>query len=138
MTDAYFIAIVWLLFVAAFGIGYLAKGSLRDYNSIGRVVPPLSTVLIIATVFGSLKTPTLSDAAKASILGFWLTIPPTWFCFEYFCFYRPLYLIEAKKAGVINPEVDGINWEQFKYGQESSAKVWAGVVLFLGALYFRK
>jgi hypothetical protein len=49
-----------------------------------------------------------------TFIGFWAVGPPVWFWFEYFCVYR--------KHG------DPDTLELFKYGQDVSKAIWAGVL----------
>lgn len=98
-------------------------------------VPPISTLLVVVTIAWSvirLRSQSFSRVNRAILLGVWLVAPPVWFSYEYFHLYRPN--ITPKVLPVQACDVD---WEQFKYGQESAAKIWGGIVLFLGALYFK-
>jgi len=96
-----------------------------------RIVPPAATVLLLSTVAWSLhrlRQKRLSLMARTALLGFWLVAPPLWFSYEYFHLYQ---------SNVVKCGLGPAEWEQFKYGQESAGKIWAAIVVFLGALYFK-
>jgi len=74
-------------------------------------------------------------------------MPPSWFAFEYVRFYLPN--VEQCSTNVACDQTDALakdeeavlllrDFEHFKYVQESAGKIWAAVVLFFGALYFRE
>lgn len=63
--------------------------------------------------------------AQAFILAAWIVLPPVWFWLEYYMLYLPK---PASYEG----------WEQYKYGQELSSKIWLALVTTLLGLYFGK
>lgn len=80
-------------------------------------------VLLVTLVVG--MCPAGSEKAKArlkmwlaGLLAIWTLAPPLWFAYEYSKLYNP--------SGVAG------SWETFKHGQETWAKLWAGVVALLG------
>jgi hypothetical protein len=77
------------------------------------------------------KTLSAVGKMKAEILLFWVLVPPCWFWFEYFFLYR--YDKETLPNGDKKPD-----WDNFKYGQEVSSKVWLALVTALTILYFGK
>jgi hypothetical protein len=68
---------------------------------------------------------------KAEILLFWVLAPPCWFWFEYFFLYR--YDPKILPNGDDKPD-----WDDFKYGQEVSSKIWLALVTALTILDFGK
>ena len=124
-------AVVLGFFVAGF---FLTTTCWMYQQVVLLIVPIVSTLAIVGTIGFSLLAMSgsrLAHVAKATLLGVWIVGPPLWFSFEYFNMYRPNFV----------PSVDsacGVTWEHFKYGQESAAKIWAAISLFLGALYFKE
>ena len=72
--------------------------------------------LAITTIVVLFRSPTRKT--KLILLAFWTLVPPVWFSYEYFGLFRPL-----GPAGT---------FDQFKYGQDVTAKFWAGIVALLG------
>jgi len=64
------------------------------------------------------------------VVGFWTLVPPIWFWFEYF-WVRPR-LPSPPPAG------KGPTFEEFKYGQDVSSKLWIAATSALLILYFWK
>lgn len=124
--------------LAVLGVAHLAKMPCGGNNqALLSIVPPAATLLVVVTVawsLVSLRRKRLTHVTRAILLGFWLVVPPLWFSYEYFHLYRPNLQRDETKMLV---QACNLEWEQFKYGQESAAKIWGAVVLFLGALYFR-
>jgi hypothetical protein len=79
----------------------------------------------------TVETLSTTGKQKAALLLFWVLVPPVWFWFEYFFLYRydPLTL----PNGDAKPD-----WDNFKYGQDLSAKIWLALVTALTILYFGK
>ncbi len=63
--------------------------------------------------------------AQAIVLGIWILLAPMWFWFEYFFLFQD----ETKS---------GVKLEEFKHGQDQSAKIWLALVTVLAGLYFGK
>ena len=107
-----------LVFSALFGLCTLQRSNFEEAT---------------AAVSSADSTKTLSTAGKqkAALLLFWVLVPPVWFWFEYFFLYRydPLIL----PNGDAKPD-----WDNFKYGQDLSAKIWLALVTALTILYFGK
>ena len=74
-------------------------------------------------------TKKLSKIVQAGLLGFWVLAPPIWFWYEYFF----LYSSYAPVAPATKPLL-----EDFKHGQDQSAKIWLALVTLLFGLYFGK
>jgi hypothetical protein len=55
----------------------------------------------------------------------WILLAPMWFWFEYFFLFQD----ETKS---------GVKLEEFKHGQDQSAKIWLALVTVLAGLYFGK
>jgi hypothetical protein len=66
---------------------------------------------------------------QAAIVIAWTLVPPIYFWFEFYFWYKPQFKDTAKKPD---------DFDMFKYGQEVSAKIWLAVVSALLALYFLK
>jgi hypothetical protein len=71
----------------------------------------------------------LSKIAQAILLGLWVLAPPIWFWYEYFF----LYSTYTAPSGAAKPLL-----EEFKHGQDQSAKIWLALVTLLFGLYFGK
>lgn len=85
------------------------------------VVAALAAIaLLLATAWVAVCAWHSHDPRRLYVLGaIWAVGPPTWFWCEYFF----LYLPKGNPAG----------FEQFKYGQQVSVAIWAGVALALFA-----
>jgi len=64
--------------------------------------------------------------AEAIVLGLWVLLPPIWFWYEYFFLYKDIPKVEREKI------------EEFKHGQDQSAKLWLALITVLLGLYFEK
>lgn len=62
---------------------------------------------------------------QAILLGLWILLPPIWFWGEYFFLYQ-------------NPTNGSVPFDEFKHGQEQSAKIWLALITVLAGLYFGK
>ena len=84
-----------------------AKRTLQYWAGTVAVVAALASLIISYNI----------PAWRAFILCIWAIVPPMYFWFEYYCLYAP------------NDSLD-----KFKYGQEVSRNIWAGVLAALIAL----
>jgi hypothetical protein len=105
---------------------------LQTYINIRRGIGVLSACGLLASVlFGWCELGVgfnRNDCVKvwqAIILCGWILAPPIWFWFEYFFLYDRL--------GTAKPDA-----EEFRHGQEQSAKIWLALVTVLLGLYFGK
>jgi hypothetical protein len=70
-----------------------------------------------------------SKIVQAVLLGVWVLAPPIWFWYEYYF----LYSNYAPTSPATKPPL-----EEFKHGQDQSAKIWLALVTLLFGLYFGK
>jgi hypothetical protein len=89
-----------------------------------RAEPPLAAIvaigLLLITLFVCVGAWNNKDPRGGYVMGaVWAIIPPLWFWYEYFYIYLP--------------HGDPKTFEQFKYGQQVSVAIWAGVALALFA-----
>jgi|ERR1700721_1310262 len=87
---------------------------------------------------------------KASILAFWIVVPPFWFWAEHFGIWKPTFranvtLSRNSRVGENGNEHNDDKlknflheWDMFKYGQDLCAKIWLAGVTALTILYFGK
>lgn len=79
----------------------------------------IAVVGLVATVI-ALFRPSTKPRTKLGLLAVWMLLPPLWFWVEYFYIFKP-------------HAVPGV-FDQFKYGQDISAKIWAATVALITAV----
>jgi hypothetical protein len=75
----------------------------------------------------SLKDHSTIKIADAIVVVIWILVPPIWFWYEYFFIWRRL-------PPSPNPDA----WDEFKYAQDVSSKIWLAATSALLLLYFWK
>jgi hypothetical protein len=85
-----------------------------------------AAVILLAVTVVMLVYKTPSERTKLWCLAFWTIVPALWFFYEFHSLY-PDYKAEGNN-----------NLDLFKYSQEVSGKIWAGVVALVGAIVLRK
>ena len=129
-------------------IGYLSAILLGLSIVVGAWTLPNPNFELVASKQSSpstCKAPAASECEKSLTpigkwkivtLLFWILVPPCWFWFEYFFLYR--YDPQTIPGGTHKPDWHKADWDNFKYGQEVSSKVWLALVTALTILYFGK
>lgn len=79
------------------------------------------SILVLGLTLNRLLIKKPGEKEKFIWLAFWTLVPALWFSLEYHCIY-PAFKIE------------GVELEEFKYGQEVTAKFWAAVVALVGVI----
>lgn len=96
----------------------------RAMGGIAAVFMAASVMLGIWKFGQAFSTTIRAKEVQAFVLGLWVILPPSWFWCEFFLLYRKV------------PEADRPKLDDFKYGQEQSAKIWLALITVLTVLYF--
>jgi hypothetical protein len=96
----------------------------RAMGGIAAVFMAASVMLGIWKFGQAFSTTIRAKEVQAFVLGLWVILPPSWFRCEFFLLYRKV------------PEADRPKLDDFKYGQEQSAKIWLALITVLTVLYF--